>query len=69
MNIGDVIICYADRASPYGNQLMGIRRMTALQQFKDGKLPSHLAAWYAPFGGGARKLIDDSEINWETSGL
>lgn len=69
IHVGDVAICDAARTNPYGGSLIGQPRKDALLRFKHGALPAELAAWFAPCSGGARRLTDPSEVDWETSGV
>lgn len=69
--VGAVRIIPAGRTNPYGSSLGGPERKAALKDFRDGRLPPSLAAWYAPLsgGGGPRQLTDPSEVDWESAGL
>lgn len=66
INIGDVVIVPAYMDNPYlhlGSNISTSRKVL-LQKFKDKRLDKCWQAWYAPAGGGARKITAD-EVEWE----
>lgn len=66
--IGDVIVTLSGAINPYKSGLMGLPRVLALRAFYEGYEFSEPAFdfWIAPACGGARKIQNLSEINWET---
>ena len=63
INIGDVVIVPAYMDNPYLPYVASDRKFY-LRQFKAGTLSKSWQAWYAPAGGGARKITAD-EVEWE----
>lgn len=71
-HIGDVVAVKAGTKNPYlyrGPLQIGRPRVEALHAFRDGKLQPEVEFWYAPYGGGAKRINSPSEVNWERSGL
>lgn len=76
IQIGDVKVCVGE--PPAGNpylakseeqQLLGTKRAQVLSDFKHGRDTSQYTFWYAPWGGGARRIRNRSYIDWERSGV
>jgi hypothetical protein len=71
-NIGDVVVHRGEpvRSNPYAqHSLMGNERVQALINFKNGKPTPEYTFWYAPWGGGAKRLSSPADVDWETSGI
>ena len=69
--VADVIVHVGepDNSNPYrGHGLIGDERVAALTAFRNNLASvAKYTFWYAPSGGGARRLGSPAEINWVTS--
>jgi hypothetical protein len=63
-NIGDVRIVPAKIRNPYLYTDTGQSRRDRLAALRDGVLSTDWQAWYAPSGGGARR-ITAGDVYWE----
>ena len=71
-NIGDVLVHKGepDNSNPYrGESLSGDERKAALKAFKNRLHTGAYTFWYAPRYGGAKRITDPDDVNWETSGV
>ncbi len=49
--------------------LSPISRREALRRFKHGENVDDYTFWFAPSGGGARRLTGPEEVDWKSSGI
>jgi hypothetical protein len=72
-HIGDILVHNGepDNSNPYrGQAIEGTERKEALTLFKNNlTLQKNYTFWYAPYCGGAKRVISPDEIEWGTSGL
>jgi hypothetical protein len=68
-HVGAIVIVPSTFDNPYWFRETGAPRVEKLTQFRRGTLDTDLwTAWYAPGGGGAKRITAD-DVHWEASGV